>query len=80
MSRGVSLFPGAAGHLCRPVGDRDETLIVRQIFDFSGSLVIKNGIVKRLTLNGTYPLIHRFGLAFQVLLDPYGVCVCIGKT
>lgn len=53
---------------------------VRQIFDFSGRIVIENGIVKRLTLNGLYPLIHRFGLAFQVLLDPYGVDVCIGKT
>ena len=53
---------------------------VRQIFAFSGTIRIKHGVVKRMTLNGAYPLIHRFRLAFEVLLSPVGVRVCVART
>ena len=53
---------------------------VRQIFDFSGTILIKHGVVKRMTLNGAYPLIHRFRLAFEALLSPVGVQVCVART
>ncbi len=53
---------------------------VRQIFAFGGQVTIKRGIVKCLTFNPAYPLIDRFVLAFEALLRPYGVRVCVGKT
>ena len=53
---------------------------VRQIFALSGQVVIKQGVVTCLTFNRAYPLIHRFRLAFEALLNPYGVRVCVGKT
>ena len=53
---------------------------VRQMFALSGRVVIKRGSVTRLILNAAYPLIDRFIIAFETLLGPYGVHVCIGKT
>ncbi len=53
---------------------------VRQLFAFDGVVVIKHGVVTSLTLNANYPLIHRFILAFETLLKPYGVRVRLGKT
>ena len=53
---------------------------VRQMFALSGRVVIKRGSVTRLILNAAYPLIDRFVIAFETLLGPYGVHVCIGKT
>ena len=53
---------------------------VRQMFALSGRVVIKRGSVTRLILNAAYPLIDRFVIAFETLLGPNGVHVCIGKT
>ncbi len=53
---------------------------VRQLFAFSGTIIIKEGVVTGLTLNANYPLIDRFKLAFETLLKPYGVRVCLAKT
>jgi hypothetical protein len=53
---------------------------VRQLFALDGVVVIKGGVVTRLTLNANYPLIDRFQLAFEALLKPVGVQVCLAKT
>jgi hypothetical protein len=53
---------------------------VRQLFALDGVVVIKGGVVTCLTLNANYPLIDRFQLAFETLLKPYGVRVCLAKT
>ena len=53
---------------------------VRQLFALDGVVIIKRGVVTRLTLNANYPLVDRFQLAFEALLKPYGVEVRLGKT
>ena len=62
------------------IKERGMKRFVAQIFAFSGKIVTHKGEIKQIILNPFYPIVDRFKIAFQALLQPYEISVVLGKT